>query len=122
MVPADDGLHVVVAAGQQGVLHRQPSGVWERRAVLDAEPLPLYGPRWLNNLKIVPLVVWLLVPFVIAWRGRRSSRRWWMLAVWTVLVMLVTGYGFAMAWTFVDFAAIDYALAGPVLAGLAVVV
>jgi hypothetical protein len=122
VVPADDGLHVVVAAGQQGVLHRQPSGGWERRAVLEVEPLPLYGPRWLNNLKIVPLVVWLLVPFVIARPVLRSSRRWWGAAVSIVLVMLVTGYVFGMAWTFVDFSAIDYALAGPVLAGFAVVV
>jgi hypothetical protein len=123
VVPAADGLHVVVAAGQQGVLHRQPSGVWERRAVLSSEPLPLHGPRWLNALKVVPLVVWLLVPLVIAWRGRRSGRRWWVLAVSIVLVMLVTGYVFSMAWTFIEgFSTIDYTLAGPVLAGLAVVV
>jgi hypothetical protein len=121
-VPADDGLHVVVAAGQQGVLHRPPSGAWERRAVLDAKPLPLHGPRWLNTLKIAPLAVWLLIPFVIAWRGRRSGRRWWVLAVWIVLVMLVTGYVLSTVWGFVEFSAIDYAFAGPVLAGLAVVV
>jgi hypothetical protein len=122
VVPADDGLHVVVAAGQQGVLHRQPSGGWERRAVLEVEPLPLYGPRWLHNLRIVPLIVWLLVPFVIAWRGRRSGRRWWVRAVWIVLVILVTGYVFGMAWVVVDFNALDYTLDGPLLAGFAVVV
>ena len=68
--------HVVVAMGDQGVLHRAPSGEWERRSVLGLEPVPLNGPSWMAKLPLATLVLMLVSPLFL-WLGRRrgSNRR-----------------------------------------------
>jgi hypothetical protein len=65
--------HVVVAMGTQGVLHRSPDGRWERVAVLDLEPSPLWGPSWLSGLRWAPLVLVGLAPLSLI-AGRLSGR------------------------------------------------
>lgn len=116
IVVRPDGSHVVVAMGSQGALHRSPGGTWTRVAVLDQKPVSLRGPSWLRDLSLAPLVLIALspIPLVLAWR--RRGRGWGLAALAAAAgggVLLLTFAGGLM------FFGLDYTVAGPLIALLA---
>jgi len=119
IVSRSDGDHVVVAMGNEGALHRSPDGRWTRVAVLDRQPTPLHGPSWLGDLSVTPLSAVALSPvvFMAGWRRRSKTRGFAALAValaGTVALVILSGGLF--------FFGLDYVVAGPLIAGLSVVV
>lgn len=115
VVRRPDGPHVVVAAAQQGVLHRSPDGTWERRAMLDRKPVLLAGPSWLSRLPLVPLGLLVLCPalFLIG-RSRSGARFGWVVAGGTAgaAIALLVVAGALM------FFGADYVVSGPLIAYL----
>lgn len=118
LVTRPDGDHVVVAMGSQGALHRSPGGAWSRVAVLDRKPVSLHGPSWLRDLSLAPLIVIALspVPFVLAWRRQGKGRGLAALgaAAGGGVVLLSVAGGLLLF-------GLDYVIAGPVIALLAIV-
>ncbi|MCP5026655.1 MAG: hypothetical protein GY929_10265 [Actinomycetia bacterium] len=119
-VAVDDGQAVLVAMGSQGALRLDPAtDEWERVAVVGLRPTPLHGARWLQSLYLVPALVMLASPIalLLGWRRGTTGRG--------VIVMLTTAgiAGFLLASAgFLIFINADYAVAGPTIAGLSVLV
>jgi hypothetical protein len=112
----EDGLHVVVAAGSQGALHRTPTGTWDRVPVLDREPLPLWGPRWLRLFAFeapLALVLVALVLAVVAGLRVSPSRGLTMLGftLSSAFILLLMAFS-------ASFGGGHYAIIGPVIAAL----
>ncbi len=68
---------VVIGMGDDGVLVRSPEGQWDRRALLDLEPVRTDGPNWLLWLPnlvllgiLMVLVAWFAMDFADAGRLR----------------------------------------------------
>lgn len=117
IVSRSEGDHVVVAMGSQGALHRSPDGRWTRVAVLDRRPVPLHGPSWLLDLLLAPLAASVLSPVAfIVGRRRRSKAR----GCAALAVALAASFGLlSLAGAFLILG-LDYAVAGPLIAGLSV--
>lgn len=114
-----DGDHVVVALGNQGVLHRSPDGTWSRRAVVDCEPVPLTGPTWLADLAWSPLVVFFSTPLIglLGWRRRGAATG--------AAAAATAGAGSVLLFSalgFFNFAAVDFTVYGPLIATASVAV
>lgn len=116
LVDRHDGVHVVVAMGSQGVLHRAPDGAWSRVAVLDRKPVSLFGPSWLQELALTPLVLIALspVPLVLGWRRQRRRRGAAALLVAAVDGVILLFVGGVLP----PFFAVDYVIVGPMTAVL----
>ncbi|MCA1701846.1 MAG: hypothetical protein LC808_00660 [Actinobacteria bacterium] len=114
-----DGVHVVVAMGVQGVLHRSPIGGWERRAVLDLEPLPYGWPLWVRWLTLTPLLMALLGTILAGLVSGRSGGR----PVGSILILSLGGGLLLMtlAGAMLLFQT-DYAVAGLTIATLSALV
>lgn len=110
-----DGLHVMVAAADQGVLERAPDGDWHRRAVLDRAPLSTAGPIWLARLQLAPFVLLLLSPVPLLFDRARRGLLTFLAAAGIALG--VASFGGALL-----FFGVDYSVAGPLLAALSVAV
>lgn len=120
VVDRPDGPNVVVGMGSQGVLHRSPAGVWERRPVADLRPVRTSGSprltRWLTLSAVVVLVA--VVPLAWWWGRRRPGRRGGEAA-------LVAGLGAAlvlMATGALVFIQLDFTVVGPLIVALAVAI
>lgn len=120
VVPRPEGAHVVVAMGDQGVLHRSPAGVWERQAVLDLRPVRSSGsPDLTRDLIIVAFLIPLIaaVPLLV-WGRRHPERRGRDAAVvsgvGTILVMMCAG-----ALALLD---VDFTVTGPLIVAVALTV
>jgi hypothetical protein len=120
VVPRPEGTHVVVAMGDQGVLHRSPTGVWERRAVLDLRPVRSSGsPDLSRDLIIVALLLPLLAVLPLrAWGRRHPERRGRDAAVvcgvGTVVVIMAAGALAAIE--------VDFTVTGPLIVAVALTV
>jgi hypothetical protein len=112
-----DGLHVLVAMGQQGVLHRLPSGEWERRAVLDLKPTSTFGPVWLRQLMVAPLLLALFgitLAAIAGWRfGGRRGRGVLGLSLGSAFFLLLLAGVMLLG---------DYAVGGLTISGLSTLV
>ena len=117
IVNRSEGDHVVVAMGSQGALHRSPDGRWTRVAVLDRRPVPLHGPSWLADLSLAPLAALVLSPvvFIAGW-GRRSKARGFI----ALAVAIGASFGLLSLAGALLFLGLDYAVAGPLIAGMSV--
>jgi hypothetical protein len=111
--------HVVVAMGTQGVLHRSPTGAWERRSVLDLKPISIRGASWLSKLLGSPLVLAVLAPllWLLARRGQARRRAAHALAIVGFGAIILTVGGGAL-----DFVGVDYTILGPAIAAISVAV
>ena len=118
IVERPDGDHVVVSMENQGVLHRPPDGQWERRGVLDLDPVSTSGPSWLIQLLWVGPLVAMALACVVLWGTRRrydrSGRRQ------GLLTAIAGGVGLIVFAGLLGVTAMDYAIAGPAIAGLSV--
>jgi hypothetical protein len=119
VVSRTDGAHVVVAMGAQGVLHRSPSGRWERRPVLDLRPLRNDGSTALYRVTtLTPLG--LLVAAPVFWlsgrlrRGRRSGMAATVSAVAAVVIITVAGV--------LGLGTVEFTVTGPAIAVVAIAV
>jgi hypothetical protein len=118
IVDRSDGAHVIVAAGSQGALHRSPgSGHWDRVAVLDTAPVSLFGPSWLARLTFVALGTTLLSPIVLLLGRRWGTKRY---ADTAAGLVLGTGFAVLSLGGGLLFFGLDYVVAGPLTALLAV--
>jgi hypothetical protein len=109
--------HVVVNIGPDGVLFRGADGSWQRRAVLDVEPVRLDGPSWLAGLGIVPLGALPLLAVALV-LGRLIWGRWY---VWIEIAM-VGMLGVTMVAGGLGFVGLDYTVWGPLAVVLTVLV
>jgi hypothetical protein len=73
-----DGVHVVVSAGEDGVLHRSPAGDWERRPVLQFKPRPFAEPGFFKWFGLAPPAAIL----ASLWSVVVSRRRWGPRGAW----------------------------------------
>lgn len=118
-----DGVdHVVVAMGTQGVLHRSRDGAWERVAVLDLEPTPLWGASALFSLRWAPLVLVGLAPLLMIaglWSRRVREAAHFAIA-------FVVGGAAVLFWSGVALFLLgpiaDYAILGPLLVAASLLV
>ena len=120
VVGGPDGPHVVVGMGSQGVLVRSPVGGWERRPVLELRPLRTSGsPQLSFGLQLAALLALVVATLgLTVWAIRRpGGRRGAAAAIAAVgttgLLMLAGGMAFS---------AVDFNVAGFVIAGAAVLV
>jgi hypothetical protein len=119
VVNTTDGVHVVVAMGPQGALHRSPAGRWERRPVLDLRPLRSDGSPAIYRLTIfVPLGLLVTAPLLWLWGRRRPGRHSGVAAtvatVGGVVILAVAGY--------LALGTVEFTVTGPVVAALAIAV
>lgn len=112
------GEHVVVGAGSQGVLHREPGGGWERREVLGCAPTSLHGPSQLVWLQAAPLALALSSVALIVIALTRGQRAWSLLPFSIALVGAVV---LGIAWLILVFIAVDYLVLGPLLAVISLI-
>ena len=115
VVEVGSDVHIVVAMGTEGVLHRSPEGEWDRVGVMSIEPSSTFGPTWLEQGFMVPLVLLgaaVLLPLagLIVNRPRGGWR--------AAKVGLLGGVFLLMASFFGRLASLDYAVFGALL-GLA---
>lgn len=112
-----DTSHVVVAMGSQGVLHREDTGQWERRSVLEVAPASLQGPSWIATLRFSVLVLGLSSPLILLLGLFRSGRR-------RAFEAFCLALGGALSLSMVSFflMALDYTVVGPLLAAASVTV
>lgn len=113
LVPQGEEATVLVAMGAQGVLRRTSGGGWERRAVLDLEPLPLHGPSWLAALRFSPLLLGALTLVVLVLAASRSG---WQRGLLVLLVGGVGAVSLLLLAGILSFLGVDYVLAGPPVA------
>ena len=120
IVERPDGDHVVVSMENQGVLHRRPDGEWERRGVLDLDPVSTSGPSWLIQLMWVGPLFAVGLACVVLWFTRRRYDRSGHLQ--GLLAAVAGGVGLLMLAGLLGFMALDYVIVGPLIAGLSVAV
>ena len=117
VVERHDGPHVVVAMGPEGVLHRDPGGRWERRAVLDLEPTSSAPLSRLSFLLWAPAVGAIAgIALVIVGHGRRRLASG-LAAFFTNLVGCGTLF---VVSGMIALAGKEHPVAGPVIAALTV--
>ena len=120
VVARPEGIHVVVAMGDQGVLHRSPSGVWDRRAVLDLRPVRSSGsPDLTRDLIVVALLIPLIAAVTLGVWGRRHPEQRGrdaavVCGVGTIVVMMCAGV--------LMFVEVDFTVTGPLIVAVALAV
>jgi heme A synthase len=105
--------------GAQGVLHRSPSGRWERRPVLDLRPLRSDGSTALYRVAgLTPLGLLVAAPVFWLWGRRQPGRRSGMAAtvsaVGAVVILTVAGI--------LGLATVEFTVTGPAVAAIALAV
>ena len=101
---------VVIGMGDDGVLVRSPEGHWDRRALLDLEPVRTDGPNWLLWLPNLVLLGSFMV--LVAWfvAGGAMTGRWFRGR--TVIGAAGLGFAVLMVGHVVTWFAMDFADAG----------
>lgn len=107
---------VLVAMGSQGIL-RWSGGQWTRIGVLGHNPVSLNGPTWLAMLDRWSILALAASAPLVALAGVLWCRRKWERFVKAGLLTLVSAFVLTVLVAVTDW---DYAVEGPVVAGLAI--